>query len=491
MRRNAGFVGGDAGVDLARGKHAVDAAEHGLAGAERVMEAQVTPALLGRVELAGEFAPHLIEGKRRRALEREDRLLLVADREHRAPRIGARAARREFGHDGAHDAPLLGAGILRLVDQHVVDAEIELVEHPGSGRAAEQVKRLVDKVVVIEQRAAFFLVFVACDHFRRDGDQRLGAFARGERTLARQEFADAVLFIDETRQPVGVLLGDLLGDDIGARLELGGAENLEIIVDAVAARGIARGFQRGDMLLVGNGAGIENFDQLRPFRRRDQRMRKEFLLEGFTGFVGGDAQRPGQFGQCLVDAAGALDPAVERVALTDGIADHVLESLIGSDHDGGGERLTERAVRLGRGLQQHGKRELVEQLRGRGVVQHGEARRHVGLERKLMEQPRAEGVDGLHLQPAWRLQRGGEQPARPRALRGVGFAAGRRFDLSVEFGVAERGPAGQPLEHLVRHVGGGGLGEGDAKNFRRIDAAQQQVDHALRQHIGLAGAGIG
>ena len=49
----------------------------------------------------------------------------------------------------------------------------------------------------------------------------------------------------------------------------------------------------------------------------------------------------------------------------------------------------------------------------------------------------------------------------------------------------------QPLEHLVRHVGGGGLGEGDAEDFRRIDAAQQQVDHALRQHIGLAGAGIG
>src|ERR1700690_4674559 len=96
-----------------------------------MVEAYETPALLRRIELLGEFAPHLVEGARRRALEREDRLLLVADREHRAPRVGARAAGGEFGDDGAHDAPLLRAGVLRLVDQHVVDAEIELVEHPG------------------------------------------------------------------------------------------------------------------------------------------------------------------------------------------------------------------------------------------------------------------------------------------------------------------------------------------------------------------------
>ena len=47
------------------------------------------------------------------------------------------------------------------------------------------------------------------------------------------------------------------------------------------------------------------------------------------------------------------------------------------------------------------------------------------------------------------------------------------------------------VEHAVRHVGGGGLGEGEAEDFRRVDAVEQQADHALRQHMGLARAGIG
>ena len=182
-----------------------------------MVEAQEAPALFRRVELAGEFAPHLVEGARRRALEREDRLLLVADREHRAPRVRPRAAGREFRDDGAHDLPLLRAGVLRLVDQHVVDAEIELVEHPGGGRAREQRQRLVDQVVVIEQRAAFFLAAVARDHVGRDGDQRAGAVAGGQRAFAREQRADAVLFGEQARQPIGMFVGDLLGDDIFAR----------------------------------------------------------------------------------------------------------------------------------------------------------------------------------------------------------------------------------------------------------------------------------
>ena len=61
----------------------------------------------------------------------------------------------------------------------------------------------------------------------------------------------------------------------------------------------------------------------------------------------------------------------------------------------------------------------------------------------------------------------------------------------VELGIVERGPGRQRVEHPRRHGRGGGLGEGDAENLRRVLAAQQQLDHALGQHMGLAGAGIG
>ena len=49
-----------------------------------------------------------------------------------------------------------------------------------------------------------------------------------------------------------------------------------------------------------------------------------------------------------IDTAGTADPAVDGVAVIDGFADHLLEGRIGGDHDGGGERPAERALRLGR-----------------------------------------------------------------------------------------------------------------------------------------------
>ena len=41
----------------------------------------------------------------------------------------------ELGHQPLDDVPLLRARVLRLVDQQVIDAEIELVVHPGRAHA--------------------------------------------------------------------------------------------------------------------------------------------------------------------------------------------------------------------------------------------------------------------------------------------------------------------------------------------------------------------
>ena len=69
-------------------------------------------------------------------------------------RMRAALARRAGGEilgDVAQDLPLLGVGVLRLVDQHVVDAAVELVQHPGAVAAREQRQRLVDQIVEIER----------------------------------------------------------------------------------------------------------------------------------------------------------------------------------------------------------------------------------------------------------------------------------------------------------------------------------------------------
>ncbi len=137
VRRHAGLVGGDAGEDFARARTPgrPRRARPRRSGTNGGSAGSASPAPACRIGRAN-CAPHLVECARRRALEREDRLLLVADREDRAPHVRPRAAGRELRDDGAHDLPLLRAGVLRLVDQHVIDAEVELVVHPGGGRAS-------------------------------------------------------------------------------------------------------------------------------------------------------------------------------------------------------------------------------------------------------------------------------------------------------------------------------------------------------------------
>ena len=77
---------------------------------------------------------------------------------------------------------------------------------------------------------------------------------------------------------------------------------------------------------------------------------------------------------------------------------------------------------------------------------------------KLVQDRLAEGVDGLDLQPARRLQRLGEQPARPLQLVGAGRRAFEPVDLSADSAVVgKRGPAGEVVIDALGHVGGGGL----------------------------------
>ena len=100
-----------------------------------------------------EEAPHFGELLRRRALEGEDRLLLVADREHGALGRTRAGAGEELRRQRREDAPLLGGRVLRLVDEQVVEPVVELVQHPGGARPRHQRERLRDLVVEVERAA--------------------------------------------------------------------------------------------------------------------------------------------------------------------------------------------------------------------------------------------------------------------------------------------------------------------------------------------------
>ena len=106
---------------------------------------------------------------------------------------------------------------------------------------------------------------------------------------------------------------------------------------------------------------------------------------------------------------------------------------------GGANRVPERRSTalcgVGRRFEQHLVRHLLEQLRVLRLVQHREARGDIGLEWEVVKDVGAEGVDGLHFQPARCLQRQGEQlAARAHACRGFGvstFLSRMRFVSSA------------------------------------------------------------
>ena len=132
-----------------------------------------------------------------------------------------------------------------------------------------------------------------------------------------------------------------------------------------------------------------------------------------------------------------------------------------------------------------------EQFGLRLIVDHFETGRDIGLKRKEMQQPFAKGMDRLDFETARRLHRLGEKPPREDEL----FLARRRRsdvdDRCSEGVIIEFRPFRQSCEDAAGHIGSRRLGEGEAKDFRRRHAGKQMAHDALRQHMGLAGAGIG
>ena len=108
-----------------------------------------------------------------------------------------------------------------------------------------------------------------------------------------------------------------------------------------------------------------------------------------------------------------------------------------------------------------------------------------------MEQSRAEGVDGLDLEPTRGVQREGEQPPCPGSQHDIRCEIRNSENCLIQACIIKGGPATQLIEHPVGHIGGGCLRECDAEDSGWMDAIEQEPNDALRQHMRLAGAGIG
>ena len=165
--------------------------------AKRKVEPAVMEGLSDVTQALLELEPHAMEPCGICALEGEDRLLFVAHCEDRADTILPRAmAHEEFLGKLLDDFPLLRARILRLVDQNVIDAAVELVLHPGRRLVRQEVNDLADEVVIVERAARALHLFVALDHGAGDDIQRVRALEGNGGPPLFQKFRQARALIE-------------------------------------------------------------------------------------------------------------------------------------------------------------------------------------------------------------------------------------------------------------------------------------------------------
>ena len=137
------------------------------------------------------------------------------------------------------------------------------------------------------------------------------------------------------------------------------------------------------------------------------------------------------------------------IAAETGFAHDLLESDVGRTRHRGEQRAAGDGLRIARGFQQHLQIGALHHVGLVALVDHGEARGNIGLERKLLEQPGAQRVDGLHLQSARRLQRAGEQLSCFAAQFSVRMGNADVADRCIKLRIVQRHPMAKRGENAL------------------------------------------
>ena len=143
------------------------------------------------------------------------------------------------------------------------------------------------------------------------------------------------------------------------------------------------------------------------------------------------------------------------------------------------------------GIDEHLGERLARQHRFLALIERAKAGDQPRLHREGGEQRLAEAVDRLDADAApGRVEHLGEELAGPFAAGGRNVLA-QRLEIGGQFGIGRADPAGEPAGDPLGHLGGAGLGEGEAQDRARIGAVQQQPPDARSEHLRLAGASRG
>ena len=111
-------------------EYCVHGAENRSDGPEGNIQVHIGPLTAGAGDRFGQPIPCRGEVFRRGALETENRLLDVTNREHGAIQVAGPLTDKEFLDNRIDDGPLIRAGVLGFVDQDMIETAVELVENP-------------------------------------------------------------------------------------------------------------------------------------------------------------------------------------------------------------------------------------------------------------------------------------------------------------------------------------------------------------------------
>ena len=467
--------------------------EDGGGRAEGDVERDVAPGL----PAVGDAGGHLVAGAGELggvgALERVDGLLGVADGEEGAggggvpcPAGFGRVAGEELLGEAVGDAPLFGGGVLDLVEEEVVDAAVELVEDPCGAGVLEQAFGAEDEVAVVEEAGAVLLGGVGGEGWGGEAQEGDGGVGAAEGAAGVLDAPHALLFLGDGFADVGVPVMEAVGRVLAEGGWLTGAGLVEEVgapgvpVGGALGGGEGKPGQHAERLLAdaGGAVGLGLAERLPerfgagPGHRLGQ---DGFVVGG--GDVGGLADAVVAGGLRQGEEGGEAGTFVLQGA--DEVGEVIGADEAGEEGDGGGVGVFEDGVaggaHLGFGL---------------GVLDELEVGGEGGLEGEAAEEGLAEGVDGADAHAAGKVEDGGEEGP------GVGAGGGGPGNFEgLELGVEERVVEGDPVAEAVLeaegHLGGGGLGEGEALDAGRGGSAEHEAEHAVGEELGLAGAGGG
>ena len=336
-----------------------------------------------------ELAAHFVKQIGRGALERENRLLFVADRKQRARPQARAGPGEEVRRQSAQNIPLRPRRVLRLVDQDVIDAGIELVEHPGGIGFGEKSLDARDQIIEIEPAARVLEPGIVAAHSLHNLEQRAAARDRLRRTQSFAQRCQARALGFEFLDDFRMRLGDRFGRHRFARRShsVGGEKHLQKEFERkIGIRQYRRAGEHGRQRLVGRPARLQSprpgapAPRAIPHPRLERRLVFAFAQTESGGQCGGVGLGVAVRGEVLAPPQRGRQQLIERISA-----------------DGPGDPLDRRGERFrALGILEQARPRRLHQPRRLALFDDLEPRGRVRLEGKKMQQPFAKGVDRLN-----------------------------------------------------------------------------------------------